>query len=105
MPGSIEKHMPGSSGCASPSTMYGGSCVVSPMPWPVRVDEVLAVAGVRNHLPRRPVDVLAGDARAHGLVAGLLRALHDLVHPALLVGGLADVDGARRVGAISVLRA
>ena len=36
MPGSTEKHMPGTSGCSSPSIMYGGSCVVVPMPWPVR---------------------------------------------------------------------
>ena len=36
MPGSTEKHMPGTSGCSSPSIMYGGSWVVVPMPCPVR---------------------------------------------------------------------
>ena len=28
--------MPGTSGCPSPSTMYGGSWVVTPIPCPVR---------------------------------------------------------------------
>ena len=36
MPGSIEKHIPGSISRPSPSIMYGGSWVVSPMPWPTR---------------------------------------------------------------------
>ena len=36
MPGSTEKHIPGRTGCVSPSTMYGGSWVVIPMPCPVR---------------------------------------------------------------------
>ena len=72
--------------------MYGGSWVVSPMPWPDAVDEVLAVAGVGDHLARGAVDLLAGDARAHGLEAGLLRAADDLEDLALLVGRLADVD-------------
>ena len=69
------------------------------------VDEVLAVAGVGDHLARGAVDLLAGDARAHGLEAGLLRAADDLVDLALLVGRLADVDGAGGVGAVAVLEA
>ena len=41
----------------------------------------------------------------HRLEARLLRAADDLVHLALLVGGLADVDRAARVGAVAVLEA
>ena len=69
------------------------------------VDEVLAVAGVGDHLARGAVDLLAGDARADRLEAGLLGAADDLVHLALLVGRLADVHGAGRVGAVAVLDA
>ena len=54
------------------------------------VDEVLAVAGVGDHLARGAVDLLAGDPGADGLEAGLLGAAHDLEDLALLVGGLAE---------------
>ena len=72
---------------------------------PGSVDEVLAVTGVGDHLARRAVDLLALDARPHRLEAGLLRAPHELVDLALLVGRLADVDGAGRVRAVAVLDA
>src|SRR4051794_10420032 len=72
---------------------------------PDAVDEVLAVAGVGDHLASGAVDPLAGDPGADGLEAGLLGLAHDLVDRALLVGRLADVDGASRVGAIAVLEA
>ena len=42
-------------------------------------------------------------ARPDRLEARLLRAADDLVHLALLVGGLADMDRAARVGAVAVL--
>src|SRR4051794_25239659 len=61
------------------------------------MDEVLAIAGVRDDLARRAVDLLAGHAGAHGLEARLLRAADDLEHLALLVARLADVDRPRRV--------
>ena len=41
----------------------------------------------------------------HRLEAGLLGRAHDVVDLALLVGRLADVDGAGGVGAVAVLEA
>ena len=71
------------------------------MPRPV--DELLAVPRVGDDAPRGPVDLLALDARPHGLEARLLRSPDDLVDLAFVVGRLADVDGAGRVRAVAVL--
>ena len=105
MPGSIEKHMPGSSGCVSPSTMYGGSCVVSADAVADAVDEVLAVAGVGDHLRAARSISWQATPGPDGLEAGLLGCADDLVDLALLVGRLADVDRAGRVRAVAVLEA
>src|SRR5262245_12477901 len=69
---------------------------------PGPMDEPLAVARLRDHLARGPVDVLTRDARPNGFEPGLLRLLDDLVHLALRVGRLADVHGARRVRRVAV---
>ena len=53
MPGSIEKAIPGSSGVRLPATMYGSSCVSSPMPWPVRWMK-------RSPYPAAVIDVAGG---------------------------------------------
>src|SRR3954452_325913 len=74
-----------------------------PDPVPDAMDEAVAVAGVGDHPARGAVDLLAGHAGAHRLVARLLRAPHHLEDLALLRGRLADVDRARRVGAVAVL--
>src|SRR3989442_5073335 len=65
------------------------------------VDEPLAIAGLLDHAPRRRVDRCRGGAGARRRVAGLLRSPHDVVDLAdLVVDVLADVHGARDVGAI-----
>ena len=105
--GSMEKHMPSSSSFVSPSIMYGGSCVARPEArCPVRWIKYSAVARVGDHLACCQVDLLARDSRPDGLEAGLPREPRrfrdDL---ALLVGWLADVDGAGGVRAVAVLDA
>ena len=69
---------------------------------PGPVDEPLAVARIGDHPAGGAVDLLARDPGPHGLEAGLLGALDDLVHVALLVGRLAHVHRARRVRAVTV---
>ena len=69
------------------------------------VDEVVAVAGVRDHCARCAVDVLAGDAGAYRLECGLLGAADDLENVPFLVSWLADVDGAGGIRSVAVLDA
>jgi hypothetical protein len=47
------------------------------------VQELLAVAGLADDAATSAVDVMAGDARFDGLVAGLLGRADDLVDLAL----------------------
>ena len=70
------------------------------------VDEVLAVAGVGDHLARGAVDLLARDPRPHRLEGGLLGLADDVVDlSAPRSVGASDVHGAGRVGPVAVLEA
>src|SRR6185312_9256409 len=69
------------------------------------VDEPLAVPGAGDHAAGGAVDVLAGGAGADRVERGLLGEADDVVHLRLLLGWLADVDGAGRVRPVAVLRA
>src|SRR3954453_8932779 len=61
MPGSIEKHMPGLIGLLA-FDHVGRLVGRESDPVPDAVDEVLAVAGVGDHLASGAVDLLAGGA-------------------------------------------
>ena len=85
--------------------MYGGSWVVTPMPWPVRW---------MKYSPYPASAITARAARstswqaAPGRTAskpGLLGRAHHVVDALLLGAGLADVDGTGGVGAVAVLEA
>ena len=105
MPGSTEKHIPGTSGCSSPSIMYGGSCVVMPMPWPVRWMNCSPYpASVITCRAARSISWQATPGPDR-LDAGLLRLPDDLVHLADLGGRLADAHGAAGVRAVAVHQA
>ena len=75
-----------------PRTMYGHSWPSRPMPWPSAVGEVAvarAEAAVFDHPARRGVHGLALDARPGRVEGGLLRAPHEVPHPALPVASAA----------------
>ena len=69
------------------------------------VDEVLAIAGVGDHLAGHAVDLLAGDPGLDRLEGRLLGLAHDLEHLAFLLGGLTDVDRPGGIGSVAVLDA
>ena len=96
--------MPGSSGSVLPATMYGSSCVSSPMPWPVRctnhwpypaaVISSRAVASTASHeVPGRTASTRArlGVEEDSEVVEEVLR-------------GVANRVGAGAVGAVAVGR-
>ena len=97
--------MPGHERLVSPSTMYGGSWVVTPMPWPVRWMKYSPYPASVITCAGHPVDLLARDTRPDRLERGLLGRADDLVDLALLVRRLADVHRAGGVGAVAVLEA
>ena len=94
--------MPGTSGCSSPSIMYGGSWVVTPMPWPVRWMNCSPYpASVMTWRAARSISWQATPGRTASTPACCACA-HDLVHLADLRGRLADADRAGGVGAVAV---
>src|SRR6266511_5234194 len=68
----------------------GGSLVdLQPHAVPQRMGELLAPPGLVDDRPRRGVGLAPGDARLHGVDAGLLGGLHQVVDLPELLGGLA----------------
>ena len=89
-----EKHIPGSGVLAS--IMYSGSCVVMPMPWPVRWIKLLAVPASVSPRARRAVDMLlAGRHRRTASTPTCCASRTISCHLARLPRGpLTDTDGA-----------
>src|SRR3954453_10594506 len=102
--------MPGTRRCSSPSIMYGGSWVVTPMPCPVRwmkyspypASVMTARAARSTSWQAAPGPTAAPPACRD---ARFLGSAHDVVHSALLEVRFADVDRAGGVGAVAVLEA
>src|SRR5262249_62209278 len=68
---------------------------------PQPVSEILAVARVLDDLASRAVHLFPRRSRLQGLDSGELRAIDRRVHLPELVGGRAEADRARDVGAVA----